>query len=475
MAGLFARVAGMLLLPVYTRYMSPADYGIMDLLDVALIIASLFFGMRWGDGMLYQYFNTSSEERRLLVVGTNFWGSLMVAAAILPFGWILAPQLSRLVLGSARYTWYVQLMLINLCLLLPCEVGTSYFRGLNQSTRSALLNIARSTVAIGLLVILMVRFHMTVAAYLWASIAGTAVVVIYSFYKVIPEVPLRLDGAMLWSELKYGFPLIWYGAGLMVVNFGDRIFLRQVVSLSEIGVYALAYKFGLLVNFVQTPFELYWRSQSFALLKRENSKDLYVEICTYMFLVLATAATGLTIFLKPTVRLMVGPRFSGFAPYVPWIAIAYLAKAMADYFRTVLRTENRTHHEATVAAISTASCLIAYATLIPRYHVWGAVIATDIAFGVMMLVSYWFGQRIKPHDFEWSRMAKVAASGVVVSVIACIIPSAGLWPDFAIAFLLLLAYGFLIVTLGFLNADEQRLIRQSLGIARRKSRAFLAI
>src|ERR1039458_6111722 len=80
---------GFLLLPVFTRYMTPKDYGIMDLLDLALTVTSLFFGMRLGEAMLYYYFNEETESGRHLVVTTTFLASAFSGFLILCLGWIV--------------------------------------------------------------------------------------------------------------------------------------------------------------------------------------------------------------------------------------------------------------------------------------------------------------------------------------------------------------------------------------------------
>jgi O-antigen/teichoic acid export membrane protein len=469
LANLFARAAGMLLLPVYTRYMSPTDYGVMDLLDLGLMILALFFGMRLGEAMLYEYSNAASDEQRQSIVSSNFLTALALGAVILPIGSLLAAPASRLLLGSNQYHGYVRLALLNMCVIFPSNIALTYLRGLNKSRAAATLDSLRCVLMIGLTVLLMVRFHMTVAAYLWATVVGTTFEALYVYWPVLRRTGLRFDVALVWREIKYSFPLVWSGIGLVIVNFGDRAFLRHVVGLSEIGIYALAYKFGLIVNIVQSPFELYWRAQAFAILKRGNAAKLYAETCTYLILVLMTVTTGLIVFLKPIVRFLVGPGFNGFEQYVPWIAVAYLIKAVADYFRTVMRTENQTRHEGTIAVISTGICVAAYAVLIPAFHVWGAVVATDIAFASMLVSSYYLAQKVKQHDFEWPRIAKIVAAGAIPSVISQLLPALPLWMALSTAVALMAVYLGILIGLRFFSDDEIRLVRQGASRLRQKS------
>jgi O-antigen/teichoic acid export membrane protein len=454
--------------------MTPKDYGIMDLLDLALTVTSLFFGMRLGEAMLYYYFNEETESDRHLVVTTTFLASAFSGFLILCLGWIVAPQVSRVLLGDVRYAGYVRLMFVNLGGSFMFETGLIYLRGRNEAGRVVLVSVVRLASTISLILVLMIGYGMTVAAFLWASIVTAAVLSVYLYLDVLRELPLRFDWGLLWREIKYSYPLAFQGVAMLLINFGDRFFLRRVVSLDEIGLYAIAYKLGFIIDTAHWPFDLYGRSQAFHLLKTDNAHELYVQTCTYVFLALGTLMTGLVVFLSPALTLLVGPKFRVAAPYVPWIGLAYLIRAMADYFRTVMRTENQTRHEGTVASVSAAVCLVAYVTLIPAFHVWGAVAATVLAFAAMAVTSYWLGQKVKRHEFEWGRMAKIAVAATVVSVASRLISTSGLWNELVVSSVLMVLYFVILAGIGFATADEKRLIRQSAGVILRKVQAYRA-
>jgi O-antigen/teichoic acid export membrane protein len=455
--------------------MSPAEYGIMDLLDLAMTLAALCFGMRLGEAMLYYYFKEQTPERRNAVVTTTFIFSGLMGIAAAAAGWFVSPALSRVLLGDAKYVQYVRLMWINLGVVFTYETGLTYLRGLNQSAKFVTVSLVRLTASIGLVLVLMIGYGMTVASFLWSTIITAVGLSIYMYMTALRSLPLVLNYEMLRAQIRYSWPLALQGLSMLVMNFGDRFFLRRVVSLGELGIYAIAYKLGLVMGYLQGPFDTYWRAQSFSILKAGNAREIYAQTCTYLFLVLGTALTGVVVFLGPALRLLVGPKFADVEPYVPWLALAYLFRAMADYFRTVMRTENQTKYEGLVGAISTVVCLVAYASLIPAWHVWGAVAATVIAFLCMMIVSFWLGQRVKRHDFEWARMAKIAIAGAAVSVAARTLAPTGLLLGLAFSTALMLIYFGLLAQFRFFNQDERRLLRQAAIALVRKGQQFRAI
>src|SRR5438552_16233693 len=81
-----ARIIGVLLLPLYTRYLSPGDYGLIEtLVALSAVLAALVVqGMK--SAFFRYYFDSAEEERRLLVVRTAFWYVLAAATGVLVLG-----------------------------------------------------------------------------------------------------------------------------------------------------------------------------------------------------------------------------------------------------------------------------------------------------------------------------------------------------------------------------------------------------
>src|SRR5689334_14009819 len=103
-----SKVASVLLTPIYTRYLSPADYGVIELLDLTTFAVSLLAGYYLADAFLYQYSNAPEADRER-VLSTAFFGAMGVGLAVFLGIWVSAPLVSELVFGTNRYAFYFQL------------------------------------------------------------------------------------------------------------------------------------------------------------------------------------------------------------------------------------------------------------------------------------------------------------------------------------------------------------------------------
>ena len=70
---ILGRAVSFLMLPVYTRYLSPADYGIIQLLDLTVDVAAIFFTADASSGVQRFYFKTSDPSTRVRLLSTTFF------------------------------------------------------------------------------------------------------------------------------------------------------------------------------------------------------------------------------------------------------------------------------------------------------------------------------------------------------------------------------------------------------------------
>lgn len=453
-----SRLAGFVLLPVYTRYLTPSDYGVLELLELTSFIFGTLIGMRFGDSLFYYYSAANTRASKDNIVGTAFLGAFLAGCVALLLGWASAPYLAVLVLGSSEYTLFFRLVFVSMSFSFLQEVGLCYMRVLDRPGAYVIASLSRLILNILLSVTLLVYVGMGLAAVLWGGLITSAVVSIWLALYSLRGISLSIDTGLCFRMLRYSLPLALGGLAMFVINFGDRFILSQWVSLAEIGIYALAYKMGMLISYVQMPFDIYWRSQVFSLIRRDDGEIIYVRTCTYLALTLTFLAVLLTLFIEPLLRIMVGPDFFAAAAFVPWIAAAYVIRTIAAHFRTIFLTEDRTEKEAQVTWTGALFCLAAYTVLIPLFRLWGAVAATSLAFSVMFVFSFWKAQRVRLFTFEYRRLALIVLVASATAMGFYLTRPESLWLQLALGTLFAGLYPVALLLFDFFHADEKLVI-----------------
>ena len=296
-----------LLIPLYTRYLTTTDYGILELLDLTMNFVITFAGSRLGQALFYYYFSEKDERVREKHISTSIVGSFGLGAVLFAFAFLTAGLLSRLVFGTPQYTAYFQLVAVSMALTIPQETYLCAVRAFNEPRFYTIVSVARTVIASTVNVILLTGWNMGVRSMLWSAIVSQACLFVALTWFVFRRVPLSFSWGLLRKQAEYAIPLSFSSVGEFILNYGDRYFLRQSVSLGEIGLYSLAYKIAMMLPTVQWPFALYWSSQQVQLVSGEGGERLFARVCTYLALGLTFVAVLITLFVHPLLHVMVSP------------------------------------------------------------------------------------------------------------------------------------------------------------------------
>lgn len=468
-------LSNFVVIPIYTRYLTPADYGILELLDLTSFLVAILIGTNFGQSLFYYYAAAQSPQERGEAVSTTFYGSLILAGISILFGVAMASTLGRMLFGNSQYTPVLRLVFGTLAFAFPAEVGMSCLRALDLSKAYSVISVGRLCFGIVLNIVLLVRFHLGFVALLWGSFVLVACSAAYLtwFNRHWLKYPFRW--ALFVKLIRYSWPLNLSGLATLVLDLGDRYVLKRWVSLSDLGIYGLAYKFGMIVSIASLIFNQFWKPRMFAIVKEEDGKRQYVRICTYYTLVLTYIAVGLSILSRPLFRLAVGSSFLVAATYIPWIASIYVVRLVSDFARNAFFLNRRTGKEAQITWLAATVCLAGYLSLIPIFKLWGAILATGVSFLFMFVVSFWQAQKVQHFHFEYRRMLAIGVCGASIIGVYFLLAPQPIWAQIALGVVLMLFFPILLILGGFFRKEESAAISEIVSLTLAKVKDSKAV
>ncbi len=447
------RIASIILIPVYTRYLTPADYGTLDLIDQAVAMTAVLFGSNFSAALFYFFFQRTERDWRNQVSSTNILGSALAGGLTMIVGLLLASQISAFVFQTAAMAYYFRVLFVTTGISFVAEALLCWLRAENLPHLYAGFSLARVALVLVCSTLFLTVFHWTIAGVLYSNLIGTvmltAILGLYTFRRI----GLSFDVALVRDMIRYSFPLAFTGTALFVMHFADRFILQRNVSLGEVGIYSLAYKLGMMITFVHSSFHTYWSSQVYEVLRRDDGEELFGRIFTYMTVLLSFCALGIVVTIKPALALLTTAQFQGAGHVVPIIVFAYYIRALGDYFRLLFAVHKRLSWDAVCNWIGASVCVGSYFLLIPRYGVTGAAVATAITFTSVAAVSYVAGGRLMPIRLE-PRLLKVFAVSGLLTAIQLVTPVNSFWSQLLLAVVLLLLFPVLLRSSGFLSEPE---------------------
>jgi O-antigen/teichoic acid export membrane protein len=459
-------IVSFLLLPIYVRYLSPQDYGILALLLVVEVVAKIVF--RWGldASFMRMYYDCADDAARQRLTSTILFFLLAVNGAWLLAALAVSPLASPRLFGVSGYTLALQVTLVN------SFIGGFFFfpfhvlRILGKPREFSALTFARSFSVVVLRLVMVVILGYGV---LGVQLADLVVTVAFTFVlarRLAPLIRLVFSRELLNEALEFGLPRVPHGVAQQTMAVADRYLLSLFVPLGDVGLYAVGASFGVALKLFLSAFEYAWAPFYFGAMNEPNAKHLYRSATTYALAVLALATAGLSAVADDLVRLMTAPEFFGASRVVPWIAIGVTLQGVYLLTSIGLNITKHTGYYPIATALAAATSVGANLLLIPRFGMMGAAWSNVLAFGVQAAAAMRFSQRFYPMRYEWGRLARILLAAIVSYLAASQLPLFS--PGALVAVIVrgsavvLLFVSVLGVT-GFLTARERSRVRDLAG------------
>jgi O-antigen/teichoic acid export membrane protein len=417
------QIVSFLLIPVYVRYLSPADYGILGLLGGVEATAKLFF--RWGlDGAFMRFwYECEDQEARQRLSSTIFFFLLAVNAGLLAVSLVAAPFWSSQMLGAGGYTVALQLVLLNTFAIGFTFIPFHVLR-MQQRTRAfSALTFARSVATLLLRIVLVVGLHFGIWGVIVADVVVTTGVILWMVRLFVPLIRPVFSRAVLDESLAFGLPRLPHALAQQVMAVGDRFILSRFGTLTDIGVYSMSVSFGLIPKLFLSAFENAWAPFYYATAREPDGARTFAGVTTYVFAVLALLTAGLSAIAGDLLALVVGPAYAGGAGVIAWTAVGVLLQGVYLLTSIGLNITRHTQYYP-VSTIVGAGCNVGLNfVLIPRFGIIGAAWANAAAYGVQAALAYVFAQRFYPIKYEAGRLTRVCAAAVVAYGAAVAMPA----------------------------------------------------
>jgi O-antigen/teichoic acid export membrane protein len=426
MGDVAVQVVGFLLLPLFTRILKPADYGVLALLITVELIAKIVFRFGIDASFMRLYYDCHDERSRQRLASTIFLFLLAVNGAVLLLLLAGAPFLAFHLFGGPGHGLLLGIVLVNTFIggffFIPFHV----LRIEGRSLQFSALTFSRAASTTVLRVLFIAVVHMGVLGFVLADIVVTlalALALLPRFARLIRPV---FSVAVLQDALRFGVPRVPHGVAQQVIGPGtDPALLRVFLPIADshareekIGVYNIGATFGATLKLFLSAFEYAWAPFYFATMREPDAKRTFSRVTTYGFAVLVLMTAGLSAVALDLIRGATVPGYFGAARVVPWIAIGVTFQGIYLLTSIGLNITKHTGYYPVATGVAAAVNILSNAVLIPRYGILGPAYSIVVSYAVLAVVSLYFSRRFYPVAYEWGRLGRVVLAGVAGYLLA---------------------------------------------------------
>ena len=461
LGGLVSRILAVLLLPLYTRYLSPSDYGKVETLIALTTVIGIVLRMGISSAFFRFYFDSSEPAARRLVLRTSFWFTMGMATLGLVLGLAFSGEIAQLLFGSADDRDLVMAAFVGLWAGMNYEQLTSLFRVEERSAAFVASSLTNILLTIGTTLLLVVALGKGPLGVIVGNFTGTLVVYVVLLGYRREQLGLQFDRPLLREMNRFGLPLVPTALFLWTTNFSDRIFLARLADTREVGLYSVGVRIASALVLLLTAFRLAWPAFAYSIDDEREARRAYAYVLTYLVALTSWVATGLALLSPWIVDWITAPPFASSSRVVGPLAFSTVAFAGYIVVAIGVGRARRTQFNWIVTGAAAAVNVGLNLLLIPPYGMMGAAIATIAAYSTMFAGMAWWAQRIYHVPYQWRRVCTAVATGIALVAVGKL--AGGGLP---VAVVLALAYPLSLLPLGFYLPSERRAIGARLRLAR---------
>lgn len=416
---LISRGLSFLLIPLYTRVLTPADYGALDMLIVFGSIVNLTIALEVSQGVARYCSDEKDSHRRMVYASSALWFTLLCYSVFLVITLILAPALSPLIMGESGLEFVFRVGMFYLTVNGIFILIQNQFRWELKSKDYAVVSFLMSvTTAIGA-VALTTIFRWGASGLLLGMTGGVIVGSCYGLWCLHDSFRCYFSWSCLKEMLLFSAPLIPSGIAVFISLYIDRVMINHYLSLTEVGLYGFGFRLSSIVGLIMVGFQSALTPLIYNHYAEEQTPRQIAFIFRYFVVSALLVFMGLSLFAPEIISAFFPPSYYPAKDLIIFMVPAILLSNMY-IFAPGIDIFKKTH---LILFINLGGAGINAGLnwlMIPRFGIVGAAAATLFGCLFAFLAYMSLSQRFYRVPHSWKKLG-LAVTGTVL--LACVVAS----------------------------------------------------
>lgn len=386
------QAAGFLLLPIYTRFLTPDEYGIIASMSVLGTILVVFFTLCVERSIPRLYFDHENENARRDFLGSITITLTAISLLVLLLIFLFKRFISLIFASIPFYPYYVYLIL-TVFFSVFAFIPLTYFRINEEAHKFISLSISLFVLNTSLVLWFVCGLNQGAEGWLKGMLFANIIffpLYIFILYKIIN---LTFDFSILKESLSFSIPMIPGMLSAWILNLSDRIFIERFFALSDVGIYSLGYTIAGGIAILTSGFLMAYEPMFYKLANSKNQIDAKAMLTKYntAYLIIVIFIVFLVAFFsKEFVLLLMDPKFADAYTIIPIIALAFLFLQGTGPFNFMIYQSKKTKQAMYIGVSCAILNVMLNFLLVPKYGAYGAAYATLLSFIYLFIFGYWY-------------------------------------------------------------------------------------
>lgn len=394
-----SRLVGFILIPLYTHYLPRDRYGALQIFLITSNLIGILLQMGIGSAIFKSVIYDKNRDNRVKYsTALNF----LVLCGLVAIGvfQLLSRKISILLFQSAGYQTEIHIILATVFFRNISVIPLSKLRIEGKTPFYSLLSLLRFSAQLGLNILFVARLGYGIRGILLAELIVYAAFVPVYFGILRKHYEFGIHWAELKEVLRFGVPLIPAAVSMFLLNMSSQYFLQHYSGLEDVALYALAYRFSMIIALMVSAFQFTWASQMFEIAGEQNARAIFSRNFTRFYGVLILACILLNLVSGRLIRFMATPEYADASRIIPLLNFSYLLLGVFYYSSIGINLKKKTVFQSLFAVTGALVNLGLNLWLVPDHGIMGAAVANMVSFFVMAILTLLKSERLYPIGYQ---------------------------------------------------------------------------
>ncbi|MBN1479532.1 oligosaccharide flippase family protein [candidate division KSB1 bacterium] len=414
------RAVSIIMLPIYTRYLSKSEYGALELFLVTSSVIMFVLQLGMGSALFRSVIYRQSVNRRVLTSTAHYFlvvFSLISTLVLITF----AAPISKMLLGTVQYTFLLRLLFVGDFFLIFAVIPMAVLRIDERSGLFALIAGANFIIGIALNVLFLIVLRKGLYGVILAmTLNAAAFALIYSFV-ILKDLLFTFSRTELADMLGYGLPLVPASIFVLLINMADRYFIRYFMGLDHVAVYGAAARISMIISLIVNAFQMAWPAVLFSIAKEPEGPHVFARLFNYFNALLLFFSLALAMFAHDLLAIIATNNYVGAAPMVSLLVLSSIFFGI-NYFTSIgIQVEKKTLYYPLLIGVAAIFNIVICIVGIPIWGLWGAGIAKLISFTFLGVSICFVSLKYYTIPFQFRKIAlayAIAIAGYLAGMLA---------------------------------------------------------
>ena len=380
------KIVNLLILPVLTLYLSPADFGIIA---IYMLIIS-FLGMLYNPGIVSVTLRLYYDNNDNSIINKELVGSSLVFLFVFP----LIILFISVVLNDLVFDFFFKdfnfwpfglLAILGSFTPQVVRLWSILFIAKHKTRRVVLLTIVRIILAVSFSLLFIIFYELNSLGRILGLLVGNFFIFFFAFYDLIKYSGFRFSFQSIKTTLILGFPLIFSVFSYVIMESSDKYMIEILLDISQLGIYDLAYVYSSIPLFVIIGFGQVWQPLLFENLKNNNIVELR-KISIYYLSILTLFISLSLIFANEIFYFFIDDKFYDAISVIPLIIFGIYFLGLSNIYSSIYNYNKKFKLLGLIASISAILNITLNYFMIIDYGIMGAAFSTLITYFVYFIL-----------------------------------------------------------------------------------------